>query len=420
VVAQAGTNAMKTFITKHPILDRQKKIYAYELLSRSHVEGAGEAADLIGELTQVVTDINTLLLMKHLRQGRRMFISTPIDLLLSGLLTRIPSDEVVVKLTGITEVTPEIIAACEKLKECGYELALSLVSEADSLGPLIDLVDFVIVDFLSTQVATQRQLPHALFPKGKRLLAERVEDETVFVEAREMGYQYFQGSFLSRPVGLELRSIPSQKLPYLQLLQEVNQPDFDFGKLDAIIKRDLSLSFSLFHYINSASFATTREVRSVTQALSLLGETAVRRWVSLLAFSEMGKDKSQELLIQAAVRGKFCESIAPHVRLGHRREELFLMGMFSMLDAILDCSLAEALEHMPLARDVKDAMNGVPNDLHDVFQYALAYEAGDWHRVWTYAAKLVTDEALLPRSYLDSVIWVEENLRRDMTLSLPA
>jgi c-di-GMP-related signal transduction protein len=88
------------------------------------------------------------------------------------------------------------------------------------------------------------------------------------------------------------------------------------------------------------------------------------------------------------------------------------MGMFSMLDAILDCSLDQALEQMPLARDVKDALIGLSNELHDVLQYAMAYEDGDWHGVWTYAAKLVTDEAVLPRAYIDSLSWVEENLRQ--------
>jgi EAL and modified HD-GYP domain-containing signal transduction protein len=288
-----------------------------------------------------------------------------------------------------------------------------VVSDPNAVQSLIELADFVNVDFLTTPVAAQRQLPIQFGSQGKHFLAERVENETALLGAQEMGYEYFQGSFLNRPKSLDLKTIPSQKMPYLQLLQEVNKPDFDFSKLDTIIKTDLSLSFSLFQYINSAHFSTAREIRSVKQALALLGETTLKRWVSLLALREMSKDKSEELLIQAAVRGKLCESIAPLVHLGHRREELFLMGMFSMLDAILDCDLAEALKLMPLAQDVKDALTGVPNKLNDVCQYATAYEDGDWHRVWTYAAKLVTDEALLPKAYIESVSWVEQNLRQD-------
>lgn len=411
------TLTMQTFITKQPILDRHKRTYAYELLSRSHVEGASEPSDLNQELSQVVTDISTFLDMKHLRRGRRMFISTPPDLLLSGQIGKLAKEEVVIKLTDLTDASPEVVSACEDLKRSGYKLAISIVSDAGGLLPLIELADFVNVDVLSTPVATQSQLPLQPASPARRFVAERVEHETAFREAQEMGYEYFQGSFLNRPVRLDLKTIPSQKLPYLQLLQEVNKPHCDFGKLDSIIKRDLSLSFSLFRFINSALFSTAREIRSVTQALALLGETAVKKWVSFLALSEMSKDKPEELLIHAATRGKFCESIGASVHFGHRSEELFLMGMFSLLDAILDCNLADVLKKMPLAEDVKDALTGVPNELNDVYQYAMAYEDGDWHRVWTYAAKLVTDEAVLPQCYIDSVSWVEENLRQDLMVS---
>ncbi len=401
---------MQTFIARQPILDRQKKAFAYEILCRPHVEGASELSDIDQEFAQVVTDIGTFLELKHLRQGRKAFVKTPPDLLLSGHLSRLSKELAIIKIVDLIEPTREIVAACEMFKRSGYSIAVQVLSDHKELEPLIELADFVNVDLLSTRTDTQVQLPQR-YAKGKHFISERVENEAAFRHAQEMGYEYYQGSFLNRPVNLGLKSIPSLKLHYLQLIQEVNKPDFDFNKLEGIIKQDLSLSFNLLRYINSALFGTAREIQSIRQALALLGEMAVRKWVSLVALTQMSQDKSEELLIQAAVRGKFCESIAPAVRLGHRREELFLMGMFSLLDAILDRSINETLSEIPLAADIKDALTGVTNELHEVYQYAMAYEDGDWHRVWTYGARLVTDEALLPKLYIDSVSWVEENLR---------
>jgi EAL and modified HD-GYP domain-containing signal transduction protein len=257
----------------------------------------------------------------------------------------------------------------------------------------------------------QSLLPRRYGAQGKQFVADFIENDEAFQRAQEMGYDFFQGPFLTRPMNLGLKSIPGVKLHYLRLIQEVSRPNFDFSRIEKIIKQDLSLSYKLLCHINSAFFMNSREVHSIRQALALMGEDALKKWVSLVSLAEMGKDKPEELLIQAVTRAKFCESVAPVVGLYDRREELFMMGMFSMLDGILDRSLPELLKEIPLAEDIKAALTGTENKLNDIYKYILAYESGNWHRTWTYAAKLATDEAFLPQFYIDSVNWVEHNFR---------
>src|SRR6266487_1181141 len=284
---------MKTFITRQPILDRQKQAYAYELICRTQVEGASEpGAEEEEELATVVSDINTFLEVKHLRMGRKAFVKTTPNLLLSGHVSSLPRELAIIKITDLVEVTPEVLIACESLKHSGYSLAVHIVSDHKPLLPLLELADFVNVDLLSTPPEIHTQLIRQFVLQGKHFVSERVENEAAFRHAQDLGYEYFQGPFFNRPVTLGLKSIPSLKLHYLQLIQEVNKPDFDFSRLETIIKKDLALSFNLLRYINSAMFGTAREIQSIRQALALLGEVSVRKWVSLVALTQMSKGES--------------------------------------------------------------------------------------------------------------------------------
>lgn len=400
---------MRTFIARQPILNRQKRVFAYEFVYRPHVED-GRPMDPSQESFHVIFDICTLLNMEHLTKGKKVFIKTEPDLLADVHLQRLPTDKAVieVKLTDLLEENN--LALSHELKRSGYKLAVN-VQTSDPLSPeLIALADFIKADMLSIPPETCNALPGLCASQNVKLIAEGVENDDALGQVRESGFEYFQGPFLNRPERLSLKTIPSVKMHYLQLIQEVNKTNFDFSRIERIIRQDLSLSYNLLRHINSALYGTSREIHSLRQALALLGETAIRKWVSLAAFAEMGKDKPAEVVALAATRAKFCESVAPVVGLYERKEELFLIGMFSLLDVILDRNMAEALKEIPLAEDVKGALLGIESKLYDAYQYILAYEDGNWHRVWTYAAKLATQEDFLPHFYLEAVSWVEHHL----------
>lgn len=413
---------MQSFIARQPIFDTKQRVYAYELLFRSSLDNVCDIPDLNYASTKIITDSCMLLGMENITGGKKAFINTTRDVLLKDCIDLLPRELSVIEILETVEPDEEVLRVCSKLKQQGYLLALDDFSYREEYNELINLVDIIKVDFLQTSREEQRSLVERFAPRGIRFLAEKVETQVAFEEAQEMGYVYFQGYFFCRPMILTWKDVPGFKLHYLNILREIHRPELDFGHIEEIIKRDVSLSYKLLRYINSAFFSWRVEINSIRQALILLGEKEVRKWASLIALASMSKDKPEELVAQAVIRAKFCESMAPLVGLAHRAEDLFLMGMFSLVDAILDRELKEILRDMPIADDVKAALlderyrSGAEGArLKNAHECVLAYERADWPRLEEAAKNLGMSNAALelPRLYLQAVGWVQKSLPRE-------
>ncbi|MGE0684630.1 MAG: EAL and HDOD domain-containing protein, partial [Candidatus Binatia bacterium] len=198
-------------------------------------------------------------------------------------------------------------------------------------------------------------------------------------------------------------------LNYVNILRELQKADLDFRKLEELIKKELSLAYKLLRYINSAAFALRQKIDSIQRALMLLGEREVRRWLSLLAMAGMGKDKPEELVIQAIIRAKFCELLAPKAGMGQRAQDFFFLGLFSLIDAILERPLADALTGMPLADDIKASLLGKENFCRDLYECVLAYEQGAWERLPSLVSRIGVDEKETPALYAEAVQWTQQS-----------
>jgi EAL and modified HD-GYP domain-containing signal transduction protein len=297
--------------------------------------------------------------MKEMTGGKKAFINFTRDLLLEEYATILPKDVVVVEILENVEPDEEIVAACQKLKQAGYTVAMDdFVSYEEKFEPLINLTDIIKIDFIEADAEDRKALVEMFQPRGIKLLAEKVETKEEFDQAAEMGYTYFQGYFFSKPVIISGKDIPGFKLTYLQMLQEINSPEMDFRKIEDLIKREVSVSYKLLRYINSAFFGLRRKVESIRQALALLGERNIKKWISLIALSSMGEDKPMELAASSLIRAQFCESLAPKMGMRDREHDLFLMGLFSMIDAIIDRPMAEILDELSISEDIKVALSG--------------------------------------------------------------
>jgi len=404
---------VQTFIARQPIFDQHQKAYAYELLYRSGQQNNFcDHVDLNQASSKVIADCCSLLGTENITSGKKAFINVTRNVLLNEYINLLPKDLTVVELLETIEPEPEVIAACQRLKEAGYLLALDDFVYDDRYQPLVEMADIIKVDFLATGKQEQAALVKKFGHRGIRFLAEKVETREVFQEAVEMGYSYFQGYFFCKPVILSKKDVPGFKLNYLRILQEINRPELDFDEVEEIIKQDMSLYYKFLRYINSAAFGWRREIESIRQALMLMGENQFKKWASLITLASMGQGKPEELVVQAIIRGKFCESLAPSINLSGRAEEFFLMGMLSLIDVIMDRSLAEILREIPIANDVKDALLGKANDLHGIYQYILAYERGEWESLAKQVANLGIDDSDTPQLYLEAVEWVQQSLRR--------
>jgi c-di-GMP-related signal transduction protein len=404
---------METFIARQPIFDSQKKVYGYELLFRSGLDNVFKHSDPNQATSKVLSDSFCLLGMPTLTGGKRAFINITRDILLSEYLFLVPKELVVAEILETVDPDQDVIAACKKLKQAGYLLAMDDFVYKDEYKPLIDLADFIKVDFLATGVDELKSLVQDFSPLGIHFLAEKVETPETFQYATEVGYEYFQGYFFSKPTILSGKDIPAFKFHYLQVLQEIHHPEMNFKRLGGIIKQEISISFKLLRYINSAYFGLRNQITSIMQALVLLGEKEIKNWVSLITLANMGQDKPEELVVNAIIRAKFCESLAFYAGLKHRCEDLFLMGMLSLIDAILDKPLSDILKEIPVAGDIKAALLGEENRLGDVYKYIQTYEKGDWDDLYRQSGRLGLDEATSSRLYLNAVKWGHQCFQAD-------
>ncbi|HET6203437.1 MAG TPA: HDOD domain-containing protein [Planctomycetota bacterium] len=397
---------MRTFLARQPIFDRSREVYAYELLFRAGEVNRYKYPDSDRATCKLIADSVSLFGLETLTGGRRAFINVTREILVRDYVSLLPAGMIGVEILEGIEPDAEVIAACEKLKREGYPLILDDFVYAERYEPLLRLADIIKIDLLATPAETQEAMVQKFRPRGILMLAEKVETHEAYERAWKAGYDYFQGFFFCEPIVLEREEVPAVEALHLELLREIHQPRLDLDTLETLIKHEISIAYRLLRYVNSVLFGWRAPIRSIRQALTLLGDKGIRRWVSVVILAGMAKEKPEELLVDALVRAKFCESLAPHAGLGHRKEDLYLLGMFSLADAILDRPLVEVLREIPIAEDVREALLGEEGSrLRDVYDYVVAYERGDWDRRIALAERLGIDEGIAAPLYKKALEW---------------
>jgi EAL and modified HD-GYP domain-containing signal transduction protein len=238
------------------------------------------------------------------------------------------------------------------------------------------------------------------------MLAEKIETHAEFMRARDQGFVYFQGYFFRRPEMINTHDMPANRMNYLRLLQEASRPELELGALEKLIKAEASVCYRLLRYLNSAAFGLQSEIHSVRHALSMLGERDVRRWVRLVAAVGAGQEKTSDLVLSAMVRGRFGELLSPLVQ--HGESDLFLLGLLSLIDAMMEMPMAEVLEKIPLDQATKAVLLGQASVLRPVFQLMLAHESGEWEAAAELSRSLQLDSAEVAGFYWVAQKWARE------------
>jgi EAL and modified HD-GYP domain-containing signal transduction protein len=396
---------VEKFVARQPIFDGKKNIFGYELLFRSSLENFFQSDQPDQASSRVVVDSFLLFGMQSLTGGRRAFLNFTHSLLVQQYATLLPREQAVVEILETVEPDDQIVAACKILKDKGYLIALDDFIFDRQDNPLIKLAKIVKVDFLSTPPDVRQELVKKFRPLGIEMLAEKVETYDDFREAIRQGYTYFQGFFFCKPEILSGRDIPAFKLNYLSLLRAINQNDPNLFEVEQMIKRESSLCYKLLRYLNSAAFYFHGKVTSIRHALSLLGIKEVRRWASLVALAVIGEDKPQALVVASMIRACFCELLAPRAGFADRTAELFLTGLLSMMDAILEKPMESILQQLPVSPEVKETLLGGKSSFQDLFELVTCYDKGDWRKNSELAARLKLDEVAISEAYLQSIKW---------------
>jgi EAL and modified HD-GYP domain-containing signal transduction protein len=410
---------VERFVARQPIFNHSRVVFGYELLFRSGPENYFSSPR--PDHAAAATADNLLLIgIDRLTQGRRAFINCTREFLVHEFALLLPKDRVVVEILETVQPDDEVVAACTRLKRAGYLLALDDFREAVELEPLVALANFIKVDFLASSVEEQQRYARTYPRTGVLLIAEKVETYQEFQRAADLGYSYFQGYFFSRPEMLRHHDIPGYKLNYLRVLQAVNQPEINLRDVSDRIKSEASMSYRLLRYLNSPAFPLVTEVHSIPHALSLLGERGIRKWVSLVAIACMGDEKPAELVALPLMRARFCELLAPHVDMREAANDLFLLGLLSAMEAILDMKLEEILKEIAVHQEIHDALLGTKNKLRAVYDLVLHYETGTWEQFEADAALLHVSEEIIPGLFMESVDWARGVLAGHDLSPIPA
>jgi c-di-GMP-related signal transduction protein len=393
------------FVARQPILTREEKVFGYELLFRNGVDEYFRNADAE---TASRSTLNTSMLigLDVLCDRRRAFINCTREVLLKDYVTLLPSAQTVVEILETVPADDLVLAACQRLKEAGYLIALDDFATCDPRECLIDLADIIKVDLRRVSFDEAADIVRRFGPWRCRMLAEKVETREEFLAAKEAGFLYFQGYFFRRPETLTAHEIPANRINYLRMLTAVSQSELNVREIENMIKSEAALCYRLLRYLNSAVFGFGTEIHSVRHALAILGEREVRRWIRLVATLGAGQNKTSELVLSALVRARFCELLSP--KIAHGDSDLFLMGLLSLMDSILEIPMSQVLDNVPIDQETKSMLIGGASRLRPFYQLMLAHESGEWKSASDLSNHLHLNDTEVADCYWQAMQWARE------------
>ncbi len=395
------------YFARQPILDARGGVYAYELLFRSGPEaifrGDGDQA------TRTMLDTTVLYGVEELTGGPPAFVNCTLDALAGHLVDVLLPGSTVLEILETLEPTSALIAACRKLKALGFRIALDDFEWKQGIEPLVEIADYVKLDFLQHG----RDARHALLDRLSRysltLLAEKIETQGDYEAASAEGFTLFQGYYFCRPALLETRQIPGNKIMQLEILREVQRDPIDLHKVSNLVRRDAAITYRLLRLVNSAACAIRQEVRSVELAMMAVGEHAFRRIAILAIASGLNSDRPSEILRMALARARFCELASGLMRFDPT--EQYLLGLLSMLPAMLRVPMREALSSLPLRQQIREALAGARNNERSLLEWIEAAERGDWPLCDAVVQSKALHEEQLQRCATEARNWADGTLR---------
>lgn len=393
----------------------EERVLGYELLFRESPEDTHFTADGEGATSSTIDTLNVMGL-DTVCDGRLAFINCSYAMLLKEYFLLLPADKVVVEVQETVPADDRAVAACEKLKQQGYRIALDNFLLGDPRSALLPYADFLKVDIRKMAEGEGATLIAACKGNKCQMLAQKVETRLQFITAERDGFTLFQGYFFRHPERMRARRLPESQASHLRLLQAISEPYPNLAKIEDLIKHDASLCYRLLRYLNSPVLGFSSPVQSVRHAMTLLGERELVRWIRMATTLAMGEEKCSDLVLSSLVRARFCELVA--AKLDHCKSDVFLMGMLSLMDAILEMPMGMVVEGLALDADTKaellGAKTGGKSAVSPLYGLMLSREEGDWQEVAGYTKKMNLSLPFVNRAYNEAMQWA-----REMTAGAP-
>lgn len=399
-----STHIMKVYTARQAILNRKRHTVAYEFFFREGIENAFSGnVDSNVATSRLLSNHHLNVGLKTLANGKRALINFSEQGILERMPCLLPPNDIIVEVLEDVEPSDEVYEACRELFHQGYRMALDDFLYHKSWDRFINFTRLIKFDIHRTPLAEIASLiPQFKQRKGLKILAEKVETQEEFKQAMDMGFDFFQGYFFCKPEMLVNNEIEHHMI--LIIYHEVLKPNFNYIKLSKYFEQDVGLSYKLLRFINSGLFKLRDPINSIKQALIYLGEEQARKFVCLVATAYIGKDKPLELIRMSIIRARFCEQIALKVNPANA-ENSFLVGLFSIIDALLDKPMEKLIPHLPLSDEVKDALLGNKNLLFFHLELVKSYELGSWYNMDKYANVVGINQDFLPAMYKNATKW---------------
>jgi c-di-GMP-related signal transduction protein len=395
---------MDVYVARQAIFNVNREVIAYELLFRNNntinefisVENSNPTLDVIRNSFSVIG-------LDKVTEGKRAFINFDEELIKSDIIEFFPNDSITIEILENVKPDKDIIECCRKLKEKGYIIALDDFQYAEQFDELFRYIDIIKVDFFITKGNERKKIIEQIKNKNKNIkfLAEKVETEEEYIQAAEYGYCYFQGYFFCKPKIISGKDISGYKFNYMRLIKELDGENIDI--IEDLIKKDVSLSYKLLKAANSVHYSLKRKIISISDAIMIIGINELKKWVFIITLQNLHENTEDELLRISLIRASFGELLSRKIKKNISSFDMFLTGMFSLIDALMNIQIDEILIELPISSKVKEALLDKKNIFYELLNLIMEYEKGNWDIVNDLSISLGLNEEVISACYLEAI-----------------
>ena len=397
------------YLAKQPIFDRNNNTYGYELLFRS--ESNQEMAVFSdGDIaTMRVATAGFIRAQEDIDQSKRIFVNFTENLIREGAPRALPSSVTVVEILEDTIPLPEVTEEIIQLKQEGYFIAIDDFTDSLQQEKLLDLADIIKIDILGKSFKEIEDLYQCVANKKTLKVAEKVEDQATFEFAHKLGFDFFQGYFFAQPENLSGKTLESTQSSRLRILSFLNDPAIDIDTIISLVSIDPTITYRLLRLLNSAAFGLSMKIESIRHAVTLLGINRMRYWLRMIVLSDLtGDTKPKELFLLALSRGRFLEELAREENTITHPDHMFLFGILSLVDVMLEMPFARILPHLPLSDGFKAGYSDHLSPMGLYLNLAIALERGNIGNIMELCGQLDISHHHVSLASLRAGQWLQE------------
>ena len=404
-------NTTEIFLGRQPILDVNRKIVAYELLFRSEDSLSAHVVDDLQATSTVIVNTLSQFGLEHVLGGHDAFINVSASLLMSDTIELLPPNRIILEILEDVPISPQILARCQALKQKGFRLCLGDLTNRSGYAPLLPLIDIIKID---PSIIPAEQLPRLLTQIRQRtqaiLVAEKVEEESQFKACQALGFSLFQGYFFARPTVLKGKKTQPHQMTLIRIMSTLIG-DANVNELEPLFKENPGLTVNLLRLVNSVGVRGSRqEIGSLRQAIVVLGQKQLLRWVQLLLYTESDGPGSGSVMQQVANRARLMELIALKLKTSQTgiSDQAFMVGMLSLVDVVMQVPLHDVLAEIGLTDTIKQAILAREGTLGKLLSLAEEIEWSDFASAKNSLHSLGLSVADFTPLQLEAMQWANE------------